>query len=166
MNLFHSKLNDVEIETVVNETNATIWHKIRKKQAKWNGGILVPISIHNQCIQAQTNLHTHYTLTYTNKIILLMPKPNQTTFRVIYWWAHQIHWFMNMAERFFFLLKMVYDDFEMTRSDKWRKEKGIEYRVIESGIKMKYNKYEKVYNTTQYANVMKYAAEKYMYLYA
>lgn len=57
-----------------------------------------------------SHTHTHidtriqYTHTHTHKIILLMPKPNETTFRVIYRWAHQIHWFMNMAENVFFSL--------------------------------------------------------------
>lgn len=46
------------------------------------------------CVSALTQAQTKYTI-----IFLLMPKPNETTFRVIYRWAHQIHWFMNMVEQ-------------------------------------------------------------------
>lgn len=64
-------------------------------------------------IHADKRMHTH-----TQKIILLMPKPNETTFRVIYRWAHQIHWFMNMAEKIFW--KTIQQQQRTATTPEWR----------------------------------------------
>lgn len=80
----------------------------REERKKWVRVLYISHSVNHSLTHsfARSHCDTHtYTLrtvyVYT-KIILLMPKPNETTFRVIYRWAHQIHWFMNMAENVFF----------------------------------------------------------------
>lgn len=78
--------------------------KRKKQQHVSHNVVRVSTTIYTQSVTHSIALCW---LTHTRRqthIILLMPKPNETTFRVIYRWAHQIHWFMNMAEKisFFF----------------------------------------------------------------